>query len=109
MLRPYLKIWEWELIFRRAVKAIYSPDVRSPWVSISFSVIMLSICIGLVAFINRQWLKTIMNLITEMRGSLRIIQKARFSFLEHSEEGTQKLIRVIDIFDITYFELNLIY
>ena len=31
MLRPYLKIWEWELIFGRAVKAISSPGVRSPW------------------------------------------------------------------------------
>ena len=30
MLRPYLKIWEWELIFGRAVKAISSPGVRSP-------------------------------------------------------------------------------
>ena len=27
----YLKIWEWEWIFGRAVKAISSPDVRSPW------------------------------------------------------------------------------
>ena len=31
MLRSYLKIWEWELIFGRAVKAISSPGVRSPW------------------------------------------------------------------------------
>ena len=31
MLRPYLKIWEWEWIFGRAVKAISSPCVRSPW------------------------------------------------------------------------------
>ena len=31
MLRPYLKIWEWEWIFVRAVKAISSPGVRSPW------------------------------------------------------------------------------
>ena len=30
MLRPYLKIWDWDLIFGRAVKAISSPDVRSP-------------------------------------------------------------------------------
>ena len=30
MLWPYLKIWEWELIFGRAVKAISSPGVRSP-------------------------------------------------------------------------------
>ena len=30
MLRPYLKIWEWELIFGRTVKAISSPGVRSP-------------------------------------------------------------------------------
>ena len=32
MLRPYLKIWEWELIFGRAVKAISWPGVRSPCV-----------------------------------------------------------------------------
>ena len=31
MLWPYLKIWEWELIFGSAVKAISSPGVRSSW------------------------------------------------------------------------------
>jgi hypothetical protein len=31
MLRPYLKIWQWEWIFGRAVKAISSLCVRSPW------------------------------------------------------------------------------
>ena len=31
MLRPYLKILDWDLIFGRAVKAIPSPGVRSPW------------------------------------------------------------------------------
>ena len=31
MLPPYLKIWEWEWIFGRAVKAIFSLGVRSPW------------------------------------------------------------------------------
>ena len=31
MLRPYLKIWEWELILGRA--AISSPGVRSPCVA----------------------------------------------------------------------------
>ena len=30
MLRPYLKMWEWEWIFGRAVKAISSQVVRSP-------------------------------------------------------------------------------
>ena len=30
MLRPYLKIWEWEWIFGRAVKAISSPGIRRP-------------------------------------------------------------------------------
>ena len=30
MLRSYLKIWEWEWIFGRAMKAISSPGVRSP-------------------------------------------------------------------------------
>ena len=32
MLWPYLKTWEWEWIFGRAVKAISSLGVRSPWV-----------------------------------------------------------------------------
>ena len=31
MLRPYLKIWEWEWIFGRAVKTVSSLGVRSPW------------------------------------------------------------------------------
>ena len=35
MLWPYLKIWKWELIFGRAVKAISSPGVRSPWAGTS--------------------------------------------------------------------------
>ena len=30
MLRPYLKIWEWEWIFGCSVKAISFPGVRSP-------------------------------------------------------------------------------
>ena len=30
MLWPYLKLWEWELIFSRALKAISSLGVRSP-------------------------------------------------------------------------------
>ena len=30
MLWPYLKIWDWDLIFGRAVKAISSSGVRSP-------------------------------------------------------------------------------
>jgi hypothetical protein len=31
ILRPYLKIWDWDLIFGRAVKVISSLGVRSPW------------------------------------------------------------------------------
>ena len=31
MLWPYLKIWDWDWIFGRAVKAISSLGVRSPW------------------------------------------------------------------------------
>ena len=34
MLRPYLKSWEWEWIFGRAVKAIFSLGVRSPWFAV---------------------------------------------------------------------------
>ena len=30
MLWPYLKIWDWDLIFGRAVKTISSLGVRSP-------------------------------------------------------------------------------
>ena len=30
MLLPYLKIWDWDLIFGRAVKVISSLGVRSP-------------------------------------------------------------------------------
>ena len=35
MLQPYLKIWEWEWIFGRAVKAISLPGFRSPWAHLS--------------------------------------------------------------------------
>ena len=31
MLPPYLKIWDWDWVFCRAVKAISSLGVRSPW------------------------------------------------------------------------------
>ena len=31
MLQPNLKIWDWELIFGHAMKAISSTGVRSPW------------------------------------------------------------------------------
>ena len=30
MLWPYLRIWDWDLIFDHAVKEISSPGVRSP-------------------------------------------------------------------------------
>ena len=33
MLWPYLRIWDWDWIFGRAVKAISSLGVRSPWTS----------------------------------------------------------------------------
>ena len=45
MLRPYLKIWEWELIFGRAVKAISSPGVRSPWIIPLWILILTYSCI----------------------------------------------------------------
>ena len=31
MLRPYLKLWDWDWIFGRAVKAMGSLGVHSPW------------------------------------------------------------------------------
>ena len=33
MLRPYLKIWDWDWIFGSAVKAVSFLDIRSPWLS----------------------------------------------------------------------------
>ena len=30
MLWPYLRIWDWDWIFGRAVKTFFSPGVRSP-------------------------------------------------------------------------------
>ena len=33
MLRPYRKIWDWDLIFGRAMKAIFSLGVCCPWMS----------------------------------------------------------------------------
>ena len=32
MLRPYLKIWDWDLILGRVVKVILTPGVCSPWI-----------------------------------------------------------------------------
>ena len=40
MLRPYLKIWDWDLIFGRAVKG-----VRSPWsIQYRYMVVLKVIC-----------------------------------------------------------------
>ena len=38
MLPPYLRIWDWDWIFGRAVKAISSLGVRSPWYTYYVSV-----------------------------------------------------------------------
>ena len=45
MLWPYLKIWDWEWIFGRAVKAISSLGVRSPWLLSCNLTILLALCI----------------------------------------------------------------
>ena len=37
MLPPYLKIWDWDWIFGRAVKAIFSLGVHSPWLGCTIS------------------------------------------------------------------------
>ena len=39
MLWPYLRIWDWDLIFGHAVKAISSPGVHSPWYTRFISVL----------------------------------------------------------------------
>ena len=36
MLRPYLKIWDWDWVFGHAVKTISSLGVRSPWLHIIY-------------------------------------------------------------------------
>ena len=43
MLRPYLKIWDWELIFGRAVKTISSPGIRSPCIIITIDGIFIDL------------------------------------------------------------------
>ena len=65
MLPPYLKIWEWEWIFGRAVKAISSLGVRSPCseaiINSSFSIWkkLIAYVLNQLAFqlINMQFLK----------------------------------------------------
>ena len=42
MLRPYLKIWEWEWIFGRAVKTVSSLGVRSPWLIPLYALVIWS-------------------------------------------------------------------
>ena len=54
---PYLKIWDWDLIFGRAVKAISSLGVRSPWSKVSADPIRrigsLPYCQSKVQFLTR--------------------------------------------------------
>ena len=64
MLRPYLKIWDWDLILGRAVKAISSPGVRSP-----------------LHKVRRLRLSTIVVLSTTTKNSVPSLQVTAFNYL----------------------------
>ena len=56
MLRPYQKIWNWDLIFGCAAKDISLPGIRSPWFYPQISAcnsLSLHICYHLTANLNQ--------------------------------------------------------
>ena len=57
MLRPYLKIWDWELIFGRAVKAISSAGRKKNLGPIMYQCLYIKLTMSLHsnAFRNLQW------------------------------------------------------
>ena len=75
MLLPYLYIWDWDLIFGRAVKAISSPGVRTPWQSLMYLSQLMAIRNNLLsAFIesaiNLSDLFIITNLFEKKKSSI---------------------------------------
>ena len=53
---PYLKIWDWDLIFGCAVKAISSQGVHSPWIVTLYCNIKLWVFFEKIEFQKRMGL-----------------------------------------------------
>ena len=69
MLPPYLKIWDWDWIFGRAMKAISSLGVRSPWV-LSFSYLVITVS----SFRNRSIFKSQSTHILHIKIACKFLQ-----------------------------------
>ena len=65
MLRPYLKIWDWDWIFSRAVRVISSLCIRSPWFWPSKQ-FLCTTCSELVFF--SYWTCSLMNILLSYYG-----------------------------------------
>jgi hypothetical protein len=72
MLGPYLKIWDWDLIFGRTVKAVSSLGVRSLWTDTFRTIWLASITQGSnssnndpisIELENLWWIKTLTRLL----------------------------------------------
>ena len=67
MLPPYLKIWEWEWIFGRAVKDVSSLGVRSPCLHINTNVLSKSIKLDSKYFSASRWISRTLNILPRLR------------------------------------------
>ena len=87
MLPPYLKIWEWEWIFGRAVKVISSLDVRSP-------------CFEPLHFSGLFWTWNSVNDLTSVHVNTKCREKfcqltfARVVELEAKKQWVQKILYI---------------
>ena len=79
MLPPYLKIWDWDWVFGRAVKAIFSLGVRSPWVNPSALITMAGWGIfvqKIFAFLKVLTKSKIAEIVLELFHHIRVWWKA---------------------------------
>ena len=81
MLWPYLKIWEWEWIFGRAVKAISCLGVSSPW-SVWLYYIALTIVFILSKSMRSFYSKTTLNVTRGPQTQILRIIKAYYLIKE---------------------------
>ena len=123
MLRPYLKIWEREWIFGRAVKAISSPGVRSPCTVLcglkSYSPsIFLCTCIFVRFFLYRQLSSIEKNQNSKIQVTFMITDYGRLvrkSLSLHGRKSTPtpKILGTAEAYFVCHighnFQISLIY